>query len=355
MEKPTISHHASQEFRDWNELGVLVITPKFQRREVWKTPARSYFIESLLCGIPIPPIFLRLGQSPEKKRVVREVIDGQQRLRAVLEFMEGKYALSKAVTRYGGKRFADLAPEDQKKIETFTFLCEVFQQISDKDVLEVFARVNTYSVALNDQELRNGRYFGPFKKTAYALALDYLEFWRRHRIFSETSIARMLEVELTSELMVAILAGQQDKKKSISAFYEEYDEAFPTQRLVRARFTQAADEITNTLGDDLKDSEFRRVPLFYTLFCVVLHRLSGLPGENFPSPKRGRFTDSERTQIKDAVLVLSDKLAAAKEGSTDSLSQRDQVFVTACLRQTDNIIPRKTRFEALYQQAFSSR
>ncbi len=349
MEKPTISSHSPREFRDWDELGALVLTPKFQRREVWKTPARSYFIESLLRGFPIPPIFLRLGQSKDKKRVIREVIDGQQRLRTVLEFMNGKYALTPTLEVYGGMKFSELDPDDREKIENFTFLCEVFQQISDKDVLEVFARVNTYSVPLNDQELRNGRYFGPFKQTAYALALDYLEFWRSQKIFTETSIARMSEVELTSELMIALIDGQQDKKKSINHYYELFDEKFPKQQVIRKRFTQAADEIAESIGNDLRDSEFRRVPLFYTLFCVVSHRLFGLPGETAPSSKRARLAEKERTQLKDAIIDLSDRLVESKEAD---VSPKDQAFITACLRQTDNIGPRKIRFERLFSQAF---
>lgn len=210
MEKPNPSSHSAQEFRDWRDDKTLIITPKFQRREVWKTPARSYFIESVLQDIPIPPVFLRIRQDKQLKRVVREVIDGQQRIRAILDYMDDDYALSKSINNYGGKKFSALPAEIRQKIENFTFSCSVFQQISDEDVLEVFARVNTYSVPLNDQELRNGRYFGHFKQAAYILAHRHLEFWRAHDIFSESGIARMLEVELVSELLIAMMDGQQD-------------------------------------------------------------------------------------------------------------------------------------------------
>ena len=90
------------------------------------------------------------------------MIDGQQRLRALLDFYGNKYALSKAVENVGGKRFSQLSDEQQKQIERSSFLCEVSKSIADEDVLEVFARVNTYSVGLNAQELRNGKYFGLF-------------------------------------------------------------------------------------------------------------------------------------------------------------------------------------------------
>ena len=350
MEKPNFSHHSAQEFKEWEELGSLVISPKFQRREVWKTPARSYFIDSILRDIPIPPIFLRLSQSAEKKRVVREVIDGQQRLRALLDFMADKYALSKSIEVFGGRHFSDLPADKRRHIETFTFLCEVFQQISDPDVLEVFARVNTYSVGLNDQELRNGRFFGVFKQTAYRLAHEHLEFWRTHRIFSESSIARMLEVELTSELMILSIDGQQDKKKSVDSYYKRFDEGFDERKSVEMRFRATIDAITEAIGFDLKETEFRRVPLFYSLFAVIQHRMFGVENETLPTPKKKRFISADSTAIKDAVIELSDKISAAKENRAVAAS--DAAFINACLRQTDNIRPRETRFSALYNAAF---
>ena len=91
-------------------------------------------------------------------------------------------------------------------------MCLMFGDISDGEVLETFARLNTYAVKLNAQELRNGRFFGLFKQSAYTLAFEHVEFWRRNGIFSERNIARMLEVELTSELLIALLDGLQDKK-----------------------------------------------------------------------------------------------------------------------------------------------
>src|SRR5437764_10209312 len=102
-----------------------------------------------------------------------------------------------------------------KKRRSGHFICEVFQGISDAEILEIFARLNQYSVPLNTQELRNGKYFGFFKQSAYRLAHTYVDFWRKHKLFSERAMARMTEVEFTSELMIAALDGLQDKKKSI--------------------------------------------------------------------------------------------------------------------------------------------
>ena len=351
MEHPERASFTTLDFLTWEEVGALALTPKFQRRAVWKTPARSYFIDSLLQDIPVPPIFLRVTQSRDRKRTVREVIDGQQRLRAVLDYVVDKFALSRSVVKlHGGKRFSELDEDSQDKIRRYSFGCEIFQSISDAEVLEIFARVNTYSVRLNAQELRNGQYFGFFKRSAFSLANEHLEFWRRHNIFSEGNIARMLEVELTSELMVAQLAGQQDKKKSLDKFYAQYDETFEEKDRIEESFRDTIDAINESFVDTLSETEFRRPPLFYTLFCTTYHRLFGLPGERLTTPKKGKLLKKEGNSLRDAAFHLSDKIMAYKQ--EEEIPRADIAFVNACLRQTDNIKPREIRLIRLYEEAF---
>jgi len=50
-----------------------------------------------------------------------------------------------------GKEFSELPVEIQDKIRSYSFICEVFQGVSDEEVLSIFARLNTYSVRLNAQ------------------------------------------------------------------------------------------------------------------------------------------------------------------------------------------------------------
>lgn len=353
MQKAERSSYTTNDFFTWHETGGLDLSPKFQRRAVWKNPARSYLIDTLLNGMPVPPIYLRVSQNKERTRTVREVIDGQQRLRAVLDFLEDKYSLSKSVTRaeLGGKRFSQLPEELQRQINSFSFNCEVFQSISDEDVLAIFSRLNTYSVSLNKQELRNGKYFGVFKQTSYALAHEHLQFWRSNHIFTEDGIARMLEVETTSEIMIAMLAGQQNKKTSIDQFYAEYDETFSAQQTIIQHFRRVIDTISDTLGDDLARLEFRRVPFFYTLSCVVAHRLFGLPNERLATSKKKRLPKEEQNSLKDAVVYLSDKIISVK--NEEPVTKELFGFVNAGLRQADNLRPRQIRFDTLYRRAFS--
>lgn len=283
--------------------------------------------------------------------MIREVIDGQQRIAAVLDFMEGGYRLSNTLEAdWAGKRFETLSQEEQDRISSYSFSVEIFRGISDPQVLQIFSRLNTYSVPLNAQELRNGQFFGLFKQTAYSLAYEHLEFWRRNRVFSEQAIARMLEAEFVSELLIAFLAGMQDKKKSINDFYEKYDDEFKQQTVMDKRFREVVDEVNEAFTDGLQDTAFKRPHLLYTLFCAVYHHRHGLPETTLATPKRGLSRD-ERVSLRDAVEFLSEKIEAAR--NDEDVSDRYQAFVEASIRgQTDNIKPRQVRLSNLYRKAF---
>jgi hypothetical protein len=350
MARTERSNYTTLDFSGWQESNTLVLTPKFQRRGVWSTGARSFFIDTLIRGMPVPPIFLRVRQSEDNKKVVREVVDGQQRLSAVLNYTNDEFKLSKSLDKaWGGKRFSELDPASQNAIRQFSFNCEVFHGVSDADILNVFARLNTYSVPLNGQELRNGRYFGYFKQSAYRLAYTYVDLWRKHSIFSERAIARMREVELTSELLIAEIDGLQDKKKSIDKFYASYDETFSDQKRLEGRFSATMDAIETAAGSVLDDTEFVRPPLFYTLFCAVYHRMHGLPKFQAASGSRSLST-SEGHDLSDALKRLSEVIASAREER--EYAGNYAKFVSACLRSTDNIENRTTRLRVLYKEAF---
>ena len=342
--------YTALDFRAFQDAGTLELTPKFQRREVWSNPAKAFFIDSILRGFPIPPIYLRVGQSSDRARTTREVVDGQQRIKALLGFLNDDFPLPRtSEIEWAGKYFSRLSEGDQDRISGYSLICEALYGVSDAQILAIFARLNTYSVSLNAQELRNGTYFGQFKESAYSLALEHIEYWRRHKIFTENSIARMLEVELTSELMVLPLAGLQDKKKSLNLFYQEYDESFPKRSTVEKRLRATLDVIADSLGESLRTSEFRRTPLFYSLFAAVYHRTFGVPGVNLKTPKR-ILNRGERQTLAVAVDELTSILRLAREEKL--VPDRYQSFVVAASRQTDNLQPRRTQLTTIYRVAF---
>ena len=351
VNKPDRSAYQAIDFVAWKNNGQLSISPRFQRRKVWSRAAKSFLIDTLILGFPVPPIYIRIVKKKGSKVPVREIIDGQQRITSIIEYIEGDFALSTNLySPSAGKKFDELSSQEQDKITEYSLICEVFQGISDENVLSIFARLNTYSVRLNGQELRNGKYFGGFKQSAYGLAYSHLTFWRNNGIFTETAIARMREVELTSELIIALVAGMQDKKKSIDDFYARYDEEFSERRVLEKNFKRVIDEINEIFPEGLGRSEFRRTPLFYSMFLALAHRLFGVPSVSADRSQISSLSVPERKKFRETVENLSAAVKAARNG--DEIGGHNSVFVKASLSQTDNIRPRRQRLNGIYSRAF---
>ena len=151
--------------------GNININPSFQRRDAWTVPRKSRFIESLILGLPIPQIVLA-----EKERGKYIVLDGKQRLITLLQFTglhEGKFSSFKLKgldvrKDLEGKNFSDLEnePDYQSVIDQFynhTIRSVVIRNWPNIDFLHlVFVRLNTESVKLSPQELRQALFPGDF-------------------------------------------------------------------------------------------------------------------------------------------------------------------------------------------------
>lgn len=364
IDRPHYATHLAVDFLFWQQEGSLELSPKFQRRPIWKDPAKAYFIDTLLRGFPVPPLYMRRAAQVNRAGMVREVIDGQQRLRALLEFFDGDLKLTKSPgAPWANKSLYQLGDEDLERLQRFEFMVVEYDQVPDSTVLEIFSRLNTYSVGLNSQELRNGRWFGAFKTAVYGLALEYLEFWRGLSIFTEAAIARMAEAQLISELLILQMDGMQDKKASLNTYYEHLDAKwggaekrwrFRNRELPRewlsektavSRVRRVLDTIGEEVGPVLRDTRFRRAPLFYTLYAAVYHRYYGLPGFERPSPRRPLTSDGWE-RLGAALWDLSNLLTPGTQ--RDDLTGWRREFVEASARQTDNIGPRQRRLEILW-------
>lgn len=110
-------NYSVRDFEEWQQRDELVLQPKFQRREVWSEKARSYLIDTIIRGKPIPKIYMRQDVNPKTRRVVREIVDGQQRLHSVLNFLKDGFKISRAHSDdFGGKTFSQLNEDAQRDI-----------------------------------------------------------------------------------------------------------------------------------------------------------------------------------------------------------------------------------------------
>ena len=97
-------NYSVRDFEEWDERKELELAPKFQRRDVWNPKAKSYLIDTIIRGKPIPQLYMRQTVVPKGRRTGREIVDGQQRLRAVLGFIKDGFKLSRAHDKKLGGR-----------------------------------------------------------------------------------------------------------------------------------------------------------------------------------------------------------------------------------------------------------
>lgn len=163
--------------RDKHDRGQIDPQPHYQRQYVWdlKPELPSRLIESLLLQIPIPPLyFVRLSTGKI------EVVDGQQRLTTLLRFVGNEFRLQKLQKRsdLNGLIFKDLSEQDQEKIMDSPIRSIVIDTGTNQDLrYEIFERLNRGAMALNEQEIRNCAYRGPFCDLLAELEND--ANWRR--------------------------------------------------------------------------------------------------------------------------------------------------------------------------------
>jgi hypothetical protein len=266
-------NYSIRDFDEWNKRKELVLQPKFQRRPVWGDKARSYLMDTIIRGKPIPKIYMRQDINPKTRKTVREIVDGQQRLHTVLLFLQDGFKISRSHhPDFGGKTFTGLDGETQRDILKYEFVVDLLQDMPDTDVFNVFARINTYSEKLKAQELRNAKWFGDFKSCVYGLAQEFTPFFITSKIFSEKSVMRMAEAEFISDLLVAEADGIQAGSKAVlDAAYKKYDDEFPDRETHEERFREVIEIIKGIFVDSLSNSEFRAIRLFYPLFCAIYH------------------------------------------------------------------------------------
>lgn len=326
--------YSINDFIEWDARGQLEISPKFQRRSVWSPQAKSYLIDTILRDKPLPKIFIRATTNPKTKKTTREIVDGQQRIRTILSFVKDGFRISRVHNEdYGGMLYSELPDEVQGEFLKYELSVDLLLDVQDRDILDVFARLNTYSVSLNKQELFNARYFGYFKQLVYKLSGVYYTFWTDNRIFTDTKIMRMAEAELMTDLIIAAIEGIQSKKNA-DKYYAKYDDEFESRKEIEEKVTKTMDLIGNLFGDTLKTSNFRTTPNFYGLFVSLYHMNYGIPNLNLP-----RKTISEKDLPK-LISTLEDinSILESEESSTEYFE-----FIKSTKDATTDVPARLTR------------
>lgn len=162
-----------------------IVIPEFQREFVWSIKQSSLLIDSFLCGLPVPSVFLYIDDHNRNL-----VIDGQQRIMSIVFFLEGFFGNESTHGRrqvfrlkgldekspYFNKRYSELLAADQRKLKQAVLRAVNIKQLSpageSTSAYHIFERLNTGGTPLTPQEIRNCVFMGEFSNQLRAANRD---------------------------------------------------------------------------------------------------------------------------------------------------------------------------------------
>lgn len=300
---------------------------------------------------PVPSIFLYRREADGYP--VYDVLDGKQRLETIFMFSRTRH-----FSRHGfDVRFrldGDDSPRryawrDLKRgRRTASYLSykiptvEVSGNLSD--IIDLFVRINSTGKALSSSEKRHAKYYnGEFLRHAQRLARRFQRYLVQQQIIGDQQITRMKDVELVSELLAALAAGQPlhakaavDRAISNEALHGQ------TLRRVIAEFV-ATMRLTKRLIPELRTTRFHNMSEFYSLFLVVAEFRA----------QKVILTDRKRNQLAaDLLRHFSNEVDAAHERqrAAKGVPAGKQLYVDYLLsmqRGTDHLGQRQRRAQLI--------
>ena len=314
----------------------LIFKPPFQRNPVWLDKHRAYLIDTVLRSLPVPEVYMQ-KETDEEGATVYALVDGQQRVRALLDFPRGEFELMDTYSQgRGGQTWDDMSGDEKKAYWNYRLVVREVVDATDADLRDLFQRLNQNTVTLNAQEIRNARFKGEFIKTVTDLANQ--DFWAEHRIVTATEIRRMLDIEFMAELLVGIMWGPQNKKATLDLAFQKFEAAFEEKQQWLKRFEYARTASID-LVPGIAETRWRGKSDYYSLF-LALHTLN----------QSGHVRANRRTAASRALREFGEAVTTrlTKEGSPRTgVAKNVRRYATAVEKAASDKDRRQVRHQIL--------
>lgn len=253
--------------------GRLILRPVFQRRFVWTSEHQEAFIDTILSGLPFPEIYVCEGEiDVELLRTTRLVIDGQQRLTTIRNFIDGTHEHPPTKV----PPYKDLTTEQKKGFLSYQIVMRDLGKVNEETTREIFRRINLTKFKLDDVEIHNAVYDGQFIQTAkYVLENVKLE---QYGVLRESEFTRMADLHFILLVMSTLenggyFAQDREVEPKVSSFNDEYENREHMTRLLIKSF-----EVIRDLNLPV-DSMWFRKSNFFTLVVEIAKHVDVLPTE----------------------------------------------------------------------------
>jgi hypothetical protein len=311
---------------NWYKSKELVINDTFQRHSVWTPQAKTLLIDTILNELPLPKIFIRTKIDAKQQKTIKEIVDGQQRIRSIVEFANNEFALNNKSENYSGKYYKNLSTEMQEAFLGFTITAEQLLNATDDDVIDIFARLNSYTVSLNAAEKRHASYQTELKFFIRRMSVKYRWFIEKYKIFSLTQRFRMADDEFFAEIVRLIMTGINDGgSEKITKFYDvTNDQIFDgkKQKEIEGILEKLIKFLDEIIADILKGLLGKHYQI-YSLCAAYLYINQLIPKIlSFPKYNKLAYKDIITNNLLSLEKELIDKSSSEFTKASSSSTQR---------------------------------
>ncbi|MDO9031150.1 MAG: DUF262 domain-containing protein [Hydrogenophaga sp.] len=273
----------------------LVISPYFQRDLVWRELHKVDFIRTIRAGYPFPQIFISRGSIDVNTMTSTScVVDGQQRMNAINEFIEDKFSVD-------GKKFSeldstekevflkyevpvidlDLSENDPQIIEIFKRLNRTFYSLSKIERLAteyspsefmLTAKLLSNQLSLSDEEsepLSRDPNVPPslYEWAATQKTANYTKWLTGSGIFSSYEISRKVHLMFTLNIMSTTMSGFFNRNELSEEYLDQYSQSFAEKDKV-VKLLDVTSKTINTLKIK-ENSYWTNKANAFSLFCAI--------------------------------------------------------------------------------------
>ena len=326
--------------------------PQYQRTPVWNEKKDQLLIDSILRGYDLPKFYLRVSVEPYE----HEVVDGQQRLRAIWRFLDDKYALGEKsidipdFDNLTSKKWSELTSIQQDRIGKFELSVVIIEEASDLEIRQLFLRLQE-GVSLIPTEKRNAM---PGNMRDFVANLG-----DTHPVFSSTSLPGKGKRYEWHELVAIVTCLEKEngptdvKAPSLKAMYENsrnFEINGSVARTVKRNLNYMKTVLQNNPPE--MDIKWGFVDLY--LLISVMNDLYVIRGREEDFLNFYREFESARREVlpNHGELLASNKSTWDRDlydyieafirsgGTKPNIEKRHQVYRRRFIKDTHNLIPK---------------
>lgn len=296
----------------------LILRPAFQRNMVWSDEQRSYLVDTILRGLPVPEVYIQNNTSAEGDDQI-VVVDGQQRISACVDYVLDEFSLSLDESigeEWRGKKFSELSDPLKARFRSFVFIARQLPDLGESVLRDIFRRLNRTVESLEPQELRHAAYTGQFinlvERAAECDGLGELG------VFTARDTLRRRHDEFVSEVFYAVLLDTlPNKKEGLDDLYMTFERQGVSSAVsddLSQRFGRLECFLQRN-GAALKKTRFRNKSDAYSLLYFLMRNAEKVPSDS----------SREDSEIVELLRRLSEAVNLIKRAEAEGASVEELV------------------------------